>query len=447
MSDSDLIVEANSEDEPLENFVGTTDDAISVARISDGSGYLIISGENAGRKVNEIDIETLGEVTPIPDRDVALNGSTPLFLIHRPYRYWREIPSLLARIHAFAGKNLALGYIAKMSQFSEDAHNEFAGLCGAGAVRIIDPEGFYANGGDLRLGAMSKGGRARSPHLDAEEHDAGVVLQMQRDRGANLLLSSGSALIPADPDQSLQDVFSQGDSALAELLPGERLALNITVSETWLSNTTLRDRLLNQLLDQEQFGTWYVRVQWHDVKSHTQPINSQLLQGYKQLCQLAVDENRALILPQTGLTGWLMLGFGATGFGTGISGSAQAFQEHQGGGGGGSEIERIFIPQILHTIERTSLAALSSNPSYSTCRCFYCHGQIGRPVWSHTLSNLHCVMAQARLAMSAGIAAGNRGGSQAEIRRIVRSAKVVASKSALTGISEPKHLQVWDQLI
>jgi hypothetical protein len=63
-------------------------------------------------------------------------------------------------------------------------------------------------------------------------------------------------------------------------------------------------------------------VQWpSSAKAWAQPTDEDLLIGYRKLAQIADDEERRLLLPQTGLTGWLMLAWGASGFGTGPFGS------------------------------------------------------------------------------------------------------------------------------
>ena len=224
------------------------------------------------------------------------------------------------------------------------------------------------------------------------------VLDVQRQTGANLLLTSGRALDITAQQPSLDKLVHEGDEALASLQAGERLALNITISAAWLAQPTTRDALLGQLLDQEQFDIWHLRVQWPlSLRSWAQPMSEEMLRGYKRLAELAEDEQRTLLLPNTGLTGWFLQAFGAAGFGIGLFGSGNAFIETTGGGGGGAPIERYFEKQLLHTVERTAYDQLTRWPDYIVCDCQYCRALRAREVWSHDLAALHYALALAEL--------------------------------------------------
>ena len=270
---------------------------------------------------------------------------------------------------------------------------------------------------------------------------------MQRDRGANLLLTSGRALDPSDAQQSLDAACAEGDDALAVLKPGERLALNLTVSAAWLIRPVLLRALLAQLVDQEQFDTWYVRVQWPgSVRAYAQSADARLLAGYRQLAEVAADEERRLLLPQTGLTGWLMLAFGAAGFGSGLAGSYQAFGEPVTGGGR-PRIERYFERQLLHTVERTARPVLLSDPGYAPCRCPYCPPLLSAAAWSHEYAGLRYLFNAGTLTAEVAPAAAGRRGTYGAVGRKVRSAQRFAEGKALTGNSDPVHLRAWDQLL
>lgn len=358
------------------------------------------------------------------------------------------MPRLLANIHASSGAGLALGVVSKLAMFSEDSHREFHGLCGAASVRMVDPEGSRNNPRGLRFPDTSPRQLTRAPYLaPGAPLNVVAVLDMQRERAANLLLTPGRALDPANAQPSLDEAFSDGDDALAELRTGERLALNLCMSADWLTQQPLRDALLAQLLDQEQFDTWYLKVQWGaSIRSHTQPTLEPLLRGYRRVAELAAEEGRTLLLPQTGLTGWLMLAFGASGFGTGIGGGEQAFREESGGGGNGApQIERYFERSLLHTVERTSRHLLVGDPAYVQCQCPYCTALFASPAWSHEYAGLHQVFNAGLL--TAAAAPVGRGGTRGAVRRTVQSASQFAMGKALTGVSEPRHLQAWGRVL
>lgn len=196
----------------------------------------------------------------MPGRDDALDGTVPLLIIHRPHQFCKAVPRLLAQLHAAAGGNLALGVSSWLPGASVQSHAEFGSSCSAAAIRIIDPLGFIADPQDVRVKEPSDRAVKWAPYLRGGTMLSADLLDMQRERGADLLLTSGRALDPSDALRSLAAACDEGDDALAELKPGERLALNVTVSADWLRRPQLLDALLTELIEQ-QFDIWHVRVQ------------------------------------------------------------------------------------------------------------------------------------------------------------------------------------------
>jgi hypothetical protein len=174
-----------------------------------------------------------------------------------------------------------------------------------------------------------------------------------------------------------------------------------------------------------------------------------MLGGYKRLAELAEDEERILLLPHAGLTGWLLQAFGATGIGIGLFGSGNAFLESTGGGGGGGapKIERYFEKQLLHTVERVTHDQLRRQPDYAACDCQYCRALDGRDVWSHAYAAHHYTLAVAELTAGAARAATGRGGKQGHIRRTVRAALAFAKDKPLLEPNVPQHLAAWDRIL
>lgn len=420
----------------------------AAARLADGSGFLIVDGPGAGTVTGHSAGPDIREAAPLPGRDDALDGTLPLFIVHRPHIYFNAIPRLLAQMHAAAGGNLALGVSSRLPAASVESHAQFGSSCSAAAVRIVDPLGFIADPEDLRVTTPKPRAVRWAPYLDGGAFPAADLLDMQRERGANLLLTSGRALDPSDARRSVAAACDEGDDALAELKPGERLALNLTVSADWLRRPQLLDALLTELIEQQQFVTWHVRVQWpSSVRAWAQPADDKLLAGYRKLAATADDEQRRLLLPQTGLTGWLMLAWGAAGFGTGPFGSNQAFLEPAGGGGNRPRIERYFERQLLHTVERTARPLLTTDPGYVQCACPYCRPLLAGAGWSHEYAGLHSVFSAGLLTAQVAPAVAGRRGTYGAIGRAVRAAARFADGKALTGNSDPAHLRTWDRLL
>ena len=420
----------------------------AAARLPGGSGYLIVDGPGAGSITGTSAGSNIREAAPLPERDEALDGTLPLFIVHRTYQHWRALPRLLAQLHAAAGANLALGVASSLPKAAERSHADFNSSCRAAAVRLVDPQGYLTDPQDIRIAEPSDQSKRWAPYLRGAPVTASDLLNMQRDRGANLLLTSGRALDPSDAQRSLDAACAEGDDALAVLKPGERLALNLTMSAAWLTRPALLGALLAQLVDQEQFDTWYVRVQWPgSARAYSQPTDTKLLTGYRQLAEVAADEEGRLLLPQTGLTGWLMLAFGAAGFGTGLTGSYQAFGEPGGGSGGKPRIERYFERQLLHTVERTARSLLLADPAYGQCLCPYCRPLFSGAAWSHEYAGLHYLFNAGTLTAGVAPATAGRRGTHGAVGRKVRAAQRFAAGKALTGNSDPAHLRAWDQLL
>ena len=437
------------DEEPGEPGEAAEGSGRSAARLADGSGFLITDGPGAGSVTDESAGPDIRDAPPLPDRDQVLDGTLPLFIVHRPYRYSDAVPRLLAQLHAATGGDLALGVSSFMHAASPVSHQGWGSDCAAAAVRIIDPAGFVADSKDVRVKDPGPQGLRWAPHLAGGPVPVSDLLDLQRERGANLLLTPGRALDQSEARESAAAVCDEGDDALAALKPGERLALNLTVSAEWLCRPALLNALLTELIEKQQFDIWHIRVQWTS-RSWTQPTDENLLAGYRKLAQVADDEDRRLLLPQTGLTGWLMLAWGAAGFGTGPFGSNQAFLEPSTGGNGANpQVERYFEQQLLHFVESTSRHLITSDPQYSECKCPYCRPLLARTAtaWSHQYAGLHYLYSAGLLAARTAPAAAGRRGPHGAVGKAVRTAARFADGKALTGNSAPSHLRTWDRLL
>lgn len=435
----------DDDDSALETEVASFTTTTEVAELPDGAGHVILSGPGAGTTVAQAPDGLTRAEFPIRGRDAALTSGSPLFLVHFPHQKRDLMPRLLASVVAATRGRVSTAAAVALPRGTDTALAGWIDSCPAASVRIADPLGYMLDPTIVRIPKTSDRALGWRPYLGEDTIDAAALVDMQRQVGANLLLSSGRALDSAEPQEALNCAFSEGDDALAALESDERLALNLTLTTSWLSNAALREKLFSQLLDQEQFDTWHIRVQWQSsLRSFHQPTDMAFLAGYKRLAQLAKDEGRTLLLPQTGLTGWLQLAFGSTGYGAGLFGSGHAFKEHSRGGNGAiPEVERYFEPTLLHIVERAVHDAMRARADYVHCDCPYCPALHARPDWDHTLAHLHMLHWVGRLG---GIASPTRPIERA-IRQSVRDAVRTADGEPLAGVNVPRHLPVWDQLL
>ncbi|WP_265568467.1 hypothetical protein [Streptomyces hygroscopicus] len=425
--------------------------------LDDGHGYLAVGGTDAGSVVSALPAGSspIGKTTApaISSRDDALMGDRPVYLVHRGGRYADLLPMVMGDLHHKKGRSLTVGTVAGLPSAKPGKIASFFDQASVAALRIADPQCYRLDEKVLRLPPNPIGKRALeyAPYLSSAEETDWLrgVLDAQRAVGANLLLTSGRALNPDDPQNSLDSTFQEADQALALTERGERVALNLTIPARWLAVGPLRNRLLDEILEQDQFDVLYVRIQWAQTKAFTPTEDADLLMGIRRLANLCQDEGRSLLLPQTGLTGWFALAHGATGYGIGVSGSDQCFAEYafRRGRPGQQQAQRYFEKQMLHTIDSSSHDVLRTVPGYLDCDCSYCPSLLETQPWSHPLAALHHIFSMG--ALTARVQEDStRGGRHAAVRRIVSAARRWLNGLPPLGSGDaPRHLAVWDQAL
>jgi len=395
--------------------------------------------------------ESTRPATRSADGASVLDGTRPLFIVHKPHQYHDELPRLFERLQADVGDSVALGVSSWLPSGAATSHCEFNFACEAADVRIVDPRGYLADRQDLRVKKPSARAAQHAPYLRDEAFPVASLLEAQRECGANLLLTSGRALNPSAALRSLAEACDEGDEAMAALKQGERLALNLTMSAEWLRRSELLDDLLAELIEKRQFRIWHVRVQWAPpAKSWHQPVDEELLAGYRALAETARNEERRLLLPQTGVTGWLTLAWGAAGFGTGLFGTGQAFLEEDDDSGPrkNSTIERYFERQLLHFAERTGRSELTKDQeAYRKCTCPYCGPLLAGSAWSKKHAGLHYVHSVGMLTAGVAPAGAMPHEVHEAVAGTVRAATLFAADKRLTGQSAPAHLRTWDRVL
>ncbi|WP_173314270.1 hypothetical protein [Streptomyces fulvorobeus] len=379
-----------------------------------------------------------------------LSGTRPIYLIHRGGQQAEVLPGLMGEVHRQHGRSLSIGTVVGLPSAKDAKLASFFAQASVAALRIADPQCFRLDDKLLRLPKDPIGVRAwdYAPYLaTTEDSDWGrQVVAAQRDVGANLLLTPGRALDPDDPQGSLDSLIREADDILAVMERGERLALNLTIPSRWLSGEALRNRLLDEILDQDQFDVLYVRTQWAQDKAFSPTEDAALLGGIKKLANLCQDEGKCLLMPQTGITGWLSLAHGASGYGIGLSGADQNFAEFvpRRGRKGQQRAQRYFESQMLHTVDRAAHTVVQSVPGYIECSCPYCPRLFGSEPWSHPFAALHHLFMMGALTAKVHEDSA-RGGRHGAVRRIVTSARRWTSGLPLGPSEVPRHLAAWDQ--
>ncbi|MGW4594881.1 hypothetical protein ACWEOA_06010 [Streptomyces sp. NPDC004457] len=450
---TEVVDEEQLQDEAANAWLAAEEEYVP---IDNGEGYLAVGGVDAGSVVAALPAgSTVREVSTAPvvaSRDDALSGDRPIYLVHHGARHANFLPIVMGDLHHKKGRSLTLGAIVNLPSAKAGKFTSFFRQAAVAALRIADPQCYRLDDKILRLPPSPIGKRALeyAPYLASTDSPDWLrqVLDAQRGVSANLLLTPGRALNPDDPQKSLDSAFQQADQVLALTERGERVALNLTIPSRWLASGALRNRLLDEILDQDQFDVLYVRIQWAPSKAFAPTVDADLLMGIRRLANLCVDEGRSLLLPQTGITGWFALAHGATGFGLGVSGSEQAFTEHafRRSQPGRQQAQRYFERQMLHTVDRSAHDVIQQVGGYVNCDCIYCPALFDSQPWSHPLAALHHVFSMGVLTARVHEDSA-RGGRHSAVRRIVAGARRWSSGLPLGSDDVPRHLPVWDQAL
>lgn len=429
-------------------------------------GALVLSGPRAGSVVSSAEATDAKSAHRVATAGEALSPGEVLVLVHRPGFYAKRVPAALARVHAdFSHTGLSVGASVSLPKLGEADAAAYLTSCGAAAVRIADPEGFALPGDFieeppltptqlLKVGYVATVPAVGTPSTKAWDQR---VIRSQRAAGANVLLTPGRSLDHKNASSELTAAGVALDHLLEEVHENEIPAWNLSLRAEWLVDTSLRHQLLAELVDRDDVLVWHLRVRWPLIKkSFGQTLNSQLLAGYRELAETARREDRSLILPTTGLTGWVTLGWGSTGFGTGPSYPTQSWADSpkiaSKKGVKRPTIHRHHVSALMHTITVDSHNNLSSSippAAYPACLCPYCRQQAGAPAWLPEIEAGHAIYAMGALA--ADIAATPRSARKARITTLVSAAHALnagfPAAQKLNPKEAPDHLTVWSSIL
>lgn len=432
-------------------------------------GYIVLAGGLSGTVVSTPpagSVTRSGIAPAIPTRDQALDERRLLFLYHAGKPNFAQGREALSRLHAIHGAALGIGVVTSIPRHTP---NKIADVfdCHVAAVRIADPESFWADRGSLvlesddpafhsneeagrRAARKAANMRERAPYLNMVGQPDFVeqVVAAQRQAGANVILTSGRALNPSMAARSIAELIEEGDHVHSLLQGDERMALNLTLPHDLMTNKVLRDMLLAELLERDQFDIWYVRGQWRYNEAGPLLRDPDVLSFYKELCNLAEEEERTLVLPQSGLTGWYFLAHGAKGFGTGTAAAQQAFVQHRVFGRQQkiTDVQRIFERTLIHTIEYQTHRSLVNQKGYVPCDCRWCEAVDATGIHNKTTLQWHTLYSQGHLCAAAR-GTNSAAEPRVAIRRIVRRAQQFREGQVLLGKDDPKHLTNWLQLL
>ncbi|MFK0246095.1 hypothetical protein ACIQUM_15445 [Amycolatopsis azurea] len=381
-----------------------------------------------------------------PSAGQALTAPAPIMIISRPHTNSRVVPATLRGLRRATGGSVTLAAACTLRQITPAAADTYMSGCTAASIRVADPVAHTAYD-------SVPGRKAASPttlrwpfqrYSDPDVDEATWlidVIQAQRTVGANTLLTPGRFLPNNDPVIELDTAIRHLDLVRSQA-QNEPVLLNLVLATNWMTNPHRVDDLAERAIEARPDGVWLTTL-WPQLTTAGQPVDLQLLAGYRDLCRALEDEAIPLLLPTTDLTGWWCLGHGATGFGTGLSAAARAFTPAQTGGGTGNPPKpRILTPELLHTILRSEYDPLVTAGLVTDCRCPHCLTSRNTADWDASTQAGHHLFRLAELTADV-----DRGAHIAGlVNTALTTANMARSAVALERESVPRHLPLWQQL-
>lgn len=272
------------------------------------------------------------------------------------------------------------------------------------------------------------------------------MLDAQNSAGANVFLSASGWVAGLNGIQELSDAMAFVDATRQELGADDPMFVNLTLHSEWLRRPRLRAALLQEVVEHPE-PLWWLRFMWPALRptNYVELADRALLEGYKELAQVAKSESKTLFLPNSGLTGWFATALGASGFSTGMSGTERAYLDlpPQEGSAGVAK-QRFFERSVLHTILMADRGPLTRQSTYVACTRQYCR-QL-RAAYHKREEQLHYLFNVAELTGALG-RTGRRGTARRLVLDAVAFNNALPGNAALVQESNPRHLDDWDALL
>lgn len=322
-------------------------------------------------------------------------------------------------------------------------------------LRIVDPELWRIPGSGWSEATALRATAGAWTHLQSPQPDkveaawARTILDVQRDHGASVLLSPNGWVSEVNAAVALRNALKWVHQS--RVIVGDTpLWVNLTLDSRWLSDRTLRNILINEIVESNE-RDWYLRFYWPEVPTrYGQLLDESILSGYKILARDCALEDKRLYLPNTALTGWIATALGAAGFSTGQSWPEQAFARQKiiaikREGPPPAPIPRIFDSTILHTMDYNEFVRIRGLPDHKDYTTPFLE-EIDADGHTPELAGLHYVASVGNLTARLD----DKRPNVVAFQRARKGRKFVDGLSVLdrlSGINRPLHLPLWMDLL
>lgn len=372
--------------------------------------------------------------------------SGPSFLVHQGSEAQDFIPDFLGRVASTRG-NWRIGSSVFLPRYVPATGQRIAQRFDAQSnYAIADPETHPLEDPFADRGR----GKDHYPYLQESDPAANRrrfvrnVVEAQSGTGLMVLVSPWLTHGTDAVGRHLRATLRFAAETLSEhAAPNLDVLIGVAATEAVLGDANARDDLLDELVELPR-APIYFRMRVTPPESYTQYANDVVLSGLHEFVSALTRNGRSVLLPQSGLSGWLMMGAGAVAFGSGTSGSLQRFALATPTFGR-QPLEWFFMPQLLGFVLRDEAAAISHLPSYQACPCPYCPNiDLDVGPLDRRLAAGHYLWWCAYLA--------NNANDVTQIQQQVRDAQdfwndVQQASLILDRRSEPRHLGAWSQVV
>lgn len=241
--------------------------------------------------------------------------------------------------------------------------------------------------GDPECGRMDRPygdrgkGREDFPYLKESDPSANAVrfvkqaIDAQTAVGASVVISPWLLHGVTQTEHELNATIRFASLADEYVEEGEELLMGIEATQGVFASEEARNAMVNELVEGPELPV-YLRMRVTAPQGYMQFRDQEALRGLKEVVAALEANDRAVALPQSGLTGWLMTAFGASSFGAGMQGSMQRNAAPAGGGGGFPPLHWYFVPQMLGFVLAEEIQDISEIDGFDVCECPYCDGEL-----------------------------------------------------------------------
>lgn len=295
---------------------------------------------------------------------------------------------------------------------------------------------------------------AESDPLANRQRFVNDTLQAQVANGRDSLVSPWliHGLTPGD-DRQLRATVDFAERAAEHPHANDRQVLmGLEATQEVFADEELRNRMIDEIVEANVELPVYLRMTIDPPESRRPYGNEEALAGLRAACEALRANDRAVVLPQSGVVGWLMLPFGATSFGSGLTSSMERNVRPvagAGGGGGAPPLHWYFSLDLLGPVLAEELPALQME-GVLDCACPYCSAAPPQPgaAFDRNSAALHYLWCCGFLADEVTRAPN----PEEAVRSRVANARALwgqvrGAAVPLDGRSRENHLEAWSAAV